>query len=193
MGVLGQSRDQGRLRLLPMLSGPGRQDRLLLECRGGLSSGRSGPHSTRVGEAIYEKRTYDQIIKALQAEGEQGEDTLTITHHADEGQAPVPQSLCLAAVGEPAEPDLQSIHGLYGGGDRPRSADLGRGKAGAAAQAGLPQAFPNEGALVGYTGPARQQKQVIAALRRSLPAQRHAGKRRRFIGGMGGSVAFARP
>jgi hypothetical protein len=39
----------------------------------------AGPHSTRVGEAIYEKRYYDQIIKALQAEGEQGEDTLTIT------------------------------------------------------------------------------------------------------------------
>jgi hypothetical protein len=79
MGVLGQSRDEGAAAVVPTASGPANQTGFFENVGAGFRQAVAGPHSTRVGEAIYQQRYYDQIIKALQTEGEQGEDALTIT------------------------------------------------------------------------------------------------------------------
>jgi hypothetical protein len=79
MGVLGQSRDQGAAAVAPPMQGPVDPTGFFSNIGAGFRQSVAGTHSTRVGQAISEKNIYDQVITALQAEGEQGEDTNGLT------------------------------------------------------------------------------------------------------------------
>jgi hypothetical protein len=88
MGVLGQSRDQGSAAVVPTAQGPVDHTGFFQNIGAGFRQAVAGPHSTQVGQAIYEKRAYDQIVQALTAEGEQGADYISVL----QGQhAPVPR------------------------------------------------------------------------------------------------------
>jgi hypothetical protein len=72
MGVLTQTLDQGAASAAPTAQ-PNRDSTGFFQNVGaGFTSAVAGTHSTRNADAIYQFRYYDQIIKALQSEGEKG-------------------------------------------------------------------------------------------------------------------------
>ncbi|WP_028970163.1 hypothetical protein [Sphingomonas sp. URHD0057] len=95
----------------------------------------AGPHSTRNAEAIYQTRSYDQIVKALSAEGEQGVDYIESPVRANsplyrrvEGERVNPNGVVYVPVrrsfrnpfvsGPSLTVNVNPIQGLYLGGDQ---------------------------------------------------------------------------
>jgi hypothetical protein len=76
MSVLGamSRRDKGAAPVLPNLEQPPDPTGFFQNVGAGFEQAKAGPHSTRNARAIYESRYYDQIISALNAEGERATD-----------------------------------------------------------------------------------------------------------------------
>jgi hypothetical protein len=190
MGVLGQSRDQGAASVAPNAIGPVDKTGFFSNVGAGFRSTVAGPHSTRVGEAISEKRLYDQVISAVQAEGEQGEDTNELT------STKVKRPFRNPYVSQPWEnllnPTYNPLQGLYGGGDTAEKQQIwGAVNRIRQRKPDFLKAFPNEGALSAYALQQRQ-KQVIAA--QSVTDRATAlGSVGSFVGSMAGSVASLDP
>jgi hypothetical protein len=190
MGVLGQSRDQGAAAVAPPMQGPVDPTGFFSNIGAGFRQSVAGTHSTRVGQAISEKNIYDQVITALQAEGEQGEDTNGLTGEK------VRRPFRNPYVSEPWEnllnPSYNPIAGLYGGGDQAEKSQL------FAAVERVRQrkpdflkAFPNQGALEAYAIAQRQKKTAAA---QSVTARANtSGQIGSFLGGMAGSIASLDP
>jgi hypothetical protein len=192
MGVLGQSRDKGAAAVAAPMSGPVDRTGFFENIGAGFHQAVAGPHSTRVGEAIYQTRTYDQIIKALQAEGERGEDTLTITATPTTVKRPFRNPYVSQPWENLLNPGYNPVTALYGGGDRGEIDQIW--KAVQRVRQRKPdflKAFPNEGALAAYTIAQRQKDQVAsqAVTSRATAGGTVGG----FIGGMAGSVASMDP
>lgn len=190
MGVLGQSRDQGAAAVAPPMQGPVDQTGFFSNVGAGFRQAVAGKHSTRVGQAISEKNLYDQVITALQAEGEQGEDTNSLTGEK------VKRPYRNPYVSEPWEnllnPSYNPIGSLYGGGDQAEKSQLFEGVDRVRQRRpDFLSAFPNQGALEAYAI-GQRQKQTAAA--QSVTARADtSGQIGNFLGGMGGSVASLDP
>jgi hypothetical protein len=191
MGVLGQSRDQGAASVTPPMQGPVDKTGFFPNISAGFRQAIAGPHSTLVGQAISEKNLYDQIIRAVQAEGEQGEDTLDITAQPTKVRRPFRNPY----VSQPWENILNPSYNplsVFGGGDRAEKDQIW-----AAVQRirqrkpDFLKAFPDQGSLEGYAVQQRQ-KQVAASSAITARATT-AGSVGGFIGGMAGSVASLDP
>jgi hypothetical protein len=190
MGVLGQSRDQGAAAVAPTASGPVDRTSFFENVGAGFRQAVAGPHSTRVGEAIYETRTYDQIIKALQVEGEQGEDTNSLTN------TKVKRPYRNPYVSGPSEnllnPSYNPLMSLYGGGDRREIDQIWAGvQRVRQRKPDFLKQFPDEAALAAFTVKRRQQDQAAAQAVTSRATT--IGSVGGFVGGMAGSVASMDP
>lgn len=192
MGVLGQSRDQGAAAVVPTANGPVDQTGFFENARAGFEQAVAGTHSTRVGEAIYQKRSYDDIIKALAAEGEQGEDTLTITTTPTKVKRPFRNPYVSGPAENLLNPSYNPLMSLYGGGDR-AEIDQIWGAVGRVRQRkpDFLKAFPDEASLQALTVKRRQQDQQAAQAVTSRATT--GGSIGGFIGGMAGSVASLDP
>lgn len=190
MGVLGQSRDQGAAAVAPPMAGPVDKTGFFSNIGAGFRQAVAGPHSTAVGQAISEKNLYDQVIKAVQAEGEQGEDKNSLTNQ------PVKRPFRNPYVSGPWEnllnPSYNPISSLYAGGDRAEKEQLwGAVQRIRQRKPDFLKQFPNEAALEAY---AIQQRQKKVAAAQSITARAGtAGEIGGFIGGMGGSIASLDP
>lgn len=192
MGVLGQSRDQGADAVVPTANGPVDQTGFFENVGAGFSQAVAGPHSTRVGEAIYQKRSYDDIIKALQAEGEQGQDTLTITTTPTQVKRPFRNPYVSGPAENLLNPSYNPLTSLYGGGDRGEIDQIwGAVQRVRQRKPDFLKAFPDEAALQALTIKRRQQDQQAAQAVTSRATT--GGSIGGFIGGMAGSVASLDP
>jgi hypothetical protein len=192
MGVLGQSRDQGAASVAPPALGPVDRTGFFANVGAGFRQAVAGPHSTRVGDAIAEKKLYDQVITALAQEGEQGEDTLTITAQPTK----VKRSFRNPYVSQPWEnllnPSYNPITSLYGGGDAGEKQQIW--EAVARVRARKPdflKGFADEGALSAYA--LQQRQKQIAAAGAVTERAGTLGTVGAFVGGAGGSVASLDP
>jgi hypothetical protein len=192
MGVLGQSRDQGAASVAPPALGPVDRTGFFANVGAGFRQAVAGPHSTRVGDAIAEKKLYDQVITALAQEGEQGEDTLTITAQPTK----VKRSFRNPYVSQPWEnllnPSYNPITSLYGGGDAGEKKQIW--EAVARVRARKPdflKGFADEGALSAYA--LQQRQKQIAAAGAVTERAGTLGTVGAFVGGAGGSVASLDP
>jgi hypothetical protein len=191
MGVLNQTRDAGAAAVLPNAQGPIDHTGFFSNIGAGFKSAVAGPHSTRVGDAIYQKKYYDQIIQALQAEGEQGEDTLDMINNAK-----VKRAFRNPFVSSPWENLTNSAHNpladLYGGGDRAEMQQIWTGIMRVRQRKpDFLKQFPDPGSIDALSTKERQ-KQIEAANAVTSRAST-AGSIGGFIGGMGGSVASMDP
>jgi hypothetical protein len=191
MGVLGQSRDQGAASVAPPMQGPVDKTGFFSNAGAGFRQALAGPHSTLVGQAISEKNLYDKIIRAVQAEGEQSEDTLNITAQPTKVRRPFRNPY----VSQPWENLLNPSYNplsVFGGGDKAEKEQIW-----AAIQRvrqrkpDFLKAFPDQGTVEGY---AVQQRQKQVAASQSITSRATtAGSVGGFIGGMAGSVASLDP
>jgi hypothetical protein len=192
MGVLGQSKDQGAAAVVPTAQGPVDRTGFFQNIGAGFRQAVAGPHSTRVGQAIYEKRAYDDVIKALQAEGEQGEDLLTITNKP----TPVKRPFRNPYASGPSENLLNPAHNpltdLYAGGDEAEKRQIWTAiQRVRQRKPDFLKQFPDEGSLATFADQTRQ-KQLIAAQDVTSRAGT-LGTIGSFAGGMAGSVASMDP
>jgi hypothetical protein len=192
MGVLGQSRDKGSAAVAGNVSGPVDRTGFFSNVGAGIRQAVAGPHSTRVGEAIYETRTYDQIIKDLQAEGEQGEDTLNITTTPTKVKRPFRNPYVSQPWQNLLNPGYNPITSLYGGGDRKEIDQIwGAVQRVRQRKPDFLKQFPNEGALSAYATAQRQKDQAASQAVTSRAST--LGSVGGFVGGMIGSVASMDP
>jgi hypothetical protein len=189
MGVLSQSRDQGAASVVPTAQGPIDKTGFFENVGAGFRESVAGPHSTRIGEAVYEKRAYDQIVQALSQEGEQGADTISVLqgqHTAAPRPFRNPYVSPISLTHDP-EPFAQ-----YTGGDsvekraiwasvlkvRQRKPDF------------LKQ-FPDEASLSAWAD--KQRQSDLATAQKVTSRAGTLGTIGQFIGGMAGSVASMDP
>jgi hypothetical protein len=193
MGVLGQSRDQGAASVVPTAQLPVDKTGFFENIGAGFRQAVAGPHSTRVGDAIYQKDLYDQIVRDLAAEGEQGQDSFEDLR----GQRQVAKrAFRNPYVSEPWEnllnPNYNPLTSLYAGGDRAEISQIwGAVQRVRQRKPDFLKQFPDEGSLTAFALKQRQ-KQVTSAQAVTSRAGT-AGQVGGFIGGMGGSVASLDP
>lgn len=192
MGVLGQSKDKGAAAVTPALQQPVDKTGFFQNVRAGFNEAVAGPHSTQVGTAIYQRRAYDQITSALQAEGEQGEDHLDILV----GHPAVKRPFRNPYVSSPWEnltnSNYNPITSLYAGGDRNEIGQIwGAVQRVRKRKPDFLKQFPDEAALEAWT--TRQRQADIARSEAVTSRASTMGSVGSFIGGAGGSVASLDP
>jgi hypothetical protein len=192
MGVLGQSKDKGAGAIAPTATGPVDKTGFFSNIVAGFRAAVAGPHSTRVGDAIYQKRTYDDIINQLTAEGEQGEDYITVM----QGQrTPVKRPFRNPFVSSPTvnllNPNYNPL-AVYTGGDRGEIGQIWQGiQRVRQRKPDFLKQFPDEAALQSFADKNRtQQQQAAQAVSDRANTSGTIGN---FIGGMAGSVASMDP
>lgn len=192
MGVLGQTRDQGAASVTPTASAVADKTGFFENVGAGFRQAVAGVHSTQVGQAIYEKRAYDEIIKALAAEGEQGEDTLTITATPTKVKRPFRNPYVSGPWENLLNPSHNFITDLYGGGDRAEAQQIwGALQRVRQRKPDFLKGYSDEAALHALTEKRRQQDQAAAQVITSRAGT--MGTVGQFVGGMGGSVASLDP
>jgi hypothetical protein len=209
MGVIpsGTNPDEGVGAIQPKAQPP--QTGLFRNIAAGFREAVAGPHSTQVGDAIYQNRDYDQIVKALNQEGEQGVDYVESPvlksspfYHPVEGERvnqngvvyiPVKRSFRNPYVSAPSlTKDNNPLMALYGGGDRAEIDQIWSAvQRVRQRKPDFLKAIPNEAALMALALKRRQQDMASAQAVTSRAST--AGKIGGFIGGMGGSIASMDP
>jgi hypothetical protein len=136
MSVLGtiSRQDRGTAPVLPQLQTPPETTGFFQNIGAGYNQAIAGPHSTQNAKAIYESRHYDEIVRALAAEGEQATDMVDIGVKADSplyhpqpgnqigpnGNVLVPRNRSFAnpfSKGPSLTQDVNPIGNFYLGGD----------------------------------------------------------------------------
>jgi hypothetical protein len=134
LGAISQ-KDKGTGAVLPNLQAPPESTGFFQNIRAGFTQSVAGPHSTQNARAIYEHRQYDQIVQALNAEGEQATDYVDspvrvdspFYHHVEGEQVlpdgrvrvPVPRAYTNPySEGPSLTRDVNPLTNLYLGGDQ---------------------------------------------------------------------------
>lgn len=209
MSVLSQHKDKGAAKIAPVMQAPPDRTGFFQNVGAGFRQSVAGPHSTRNANAIYETRYYDQIIKALAAEGEKGTDYVqspvragSLLYHPVPGERVNPNGVVSVPVardfrnpfvsGPSLTAEVNPIQGLYLGGDQAE-----RDQIWAAVQK-VRQRKPDflkgfaDQASVSQLALAQRQKELAAAGQITSRAST-MGKIGAFIGGAAGSVASLDP
>jgi hypothetical protein len=209
MSVLGQNKDQGAAAIAPVMQQSPQTSGFFENVAAGFHQQVAGPHSTRNADAIYQNRTYDQIIAALKAEGEQGvdyvESPVTVDspfYHHVEGEkvnqngvvsVPVKRDFRNPYVSGPSlTAEVNPIVGLYMGGDQGEKDQIW-----AAVQKvrqrkpDFLKALPDQGAIDKLT--VEQRQKDLAAAGQVTSRAGTLGTIGSFIGGVAGSVVSLDP
>lgn len=207
MSVLGQSKDTGANAVLPQAQGP--TTGFFQNIRAGFQGAVAGPHSTRVGQAIYEKRYYDDIVKALAAEGEQGDDYVQSPvlrsspfYNPVPGErvnaqgvvfVPVKRSFRNPYVSSPSlTKEINPITNLYTGGDQDEVAQIWAAvERVRKRKPDFLKQFPNAGAITALGDTQRKKDQAASQAVTSRAGG--LGTVGGFVGGMAGSVTSMDP
>jgi len=194
MGVIpsGPNPDEGTGATLPVMQGPTDRTGFFENIGAGFRQAVAGPHSTRVGQAIYEQKNYDQIIKALSAEGEQGEDHLDILQNSPAIKRPFRNPYVSGPLQNLLNPNHNPIADLFGGGDPAETQQIWAAvKRVRQRKPDFLKEFPDEAALHDFSVKARQRDEAAAQAVTSRAGT--AGTVGGFIGGMAGSVSSMDP
>jgi hypothetical protein len=189
MGVLGQSRDQGAAAVAPAAQPLFDKTGFFQNVGAGFRQAVAGPHSTQVGQAIYEKRAYDQIVSALSAEGEQGHDTIEVIRG---DPRLVPRSFRNPYVSPISLTHDPEPFAQYLGGDQAEKQQIWAAvwKVRQRNPKFLSQ-FPDEGSLSAFAD--RQRQADLASAQEVTSRAGTLGTVGSFIGGMAGSLASGDP
>jgi hypothetical protein len=202
-------KDKGTNLVVPKLETPPETTGFFQNVGAGFEAAKAGPHSTRNARAIYESRYYDQIIQALNAEGEHATDMVESPvrsdspfYHPVAGEQKLPDGRVLIPVSRPfTNPfasgpsltrDVNPLTNFYLGGDAAEMAQIwgavGKVRArkpGFVAELKDPQTID---ALAAQQRAAEQAEAAGVTSRATT-----LGKVGAFIGGMAGSVASGDP
>jgi hypothetical protein len=202
-------KDKGTAPVLPNLPAPPETTGFFQNVGAGFKQAVAGPHSTQNARAIYESRHYDEIVAALNAEGEKATDYVPSPvlksspfYRPVPGEQDLPDGRVLIPVERPfANPftagpsltrDVNPIQGFYLGGD---AAEMNRiWQAVQKIRARKPdflKQYPDSSAV---DNAALQQRQADEAAAGQVTSRATTlGRVGSFIGGMAGSVASGDP
>jgi hypothetical protein len=202
-------KDKGTAPVLPNLPAPPETTGFFQNVGAGFKQAVAGPHSTQNARAIYESRHYDEIVAALNAEGEKATDYVPSPvlksspfYRPVPGEQDLPDGRVLIPVERPfANPftagpsltrDVNPIQGFYLGGD---AAEMNRiWQAVQKIRARKPdflKQYPDPSAV---DNAALQQRQADEASAGQVTSRATTlGRVGSFIGGMAGSVASGDP
>lgn len=210
MSVIGSmsQKDRGTALVLPNLQTPPDTTGFFQNIGAGFTSAKAGPHSTQNARAIYESRSYDQIIAALNAEGEKATDYVESPLTADsplrtpvsgeriQGNkvyVPVQRSFANPfSEGPSLTRDVNPIQNLYMGGDAAEQRQIWDAvRRVRARKPGFLNDFPDPLSISATALRERQADQARASEVTSRATT--LGKIGGFIGGAAGSVASLDP
>jgi hypothetical protein len=202
-------KDKGTNPVLPNIQSPPETTGFFQNVGAGFKQAVAGPHSTQNARAIYESRHYDEIVAALNAEGEKATDYVPSPvlksspfYRPVPGEQDLPDGRVLIPVERPfANPftagpsltrDVNPIQGFYLGGD---AAEMNRiWQAVQKIRARKPdflKQYPDPSAV---DNAALQQRQADEAAAGQVTSRATTlGRVGSFIGGMAGSVASGDP
>jgi hypothetical protein len=194
MGVLGQSKDQGAAAVVPTMPGPVDKTGFFANVGAGFRQAVAGPHSTRVGQAIYEKKLYDDVIGALAAEGQQGVDEFEdIRGQRERVVRPFRNPYVSGPAANLLNPNHNPLADLYMGGDEAEKDQIWAAiqRVRATRKPDFLKQFPDRASLETFADRSRQQQ--LAAAQDITERASGTGSVGGFVGGAAGSVASGDP
>jgi hypothetical protein len=201
--------DKGAPPLLPNLADPPDSTGFFSNLSAGFTQAKAGPHSTQNAKAIYESRYYDQIIQALNAQGESATEMVPVPvlatspfYHPQPGDQVLPNGHVLTPVKRPfANPfsespsltrDVNPVANFYLGGDGNEISQIwGAVQKVRLSKPDFLKEFKDQQAIEAL---AKQQRQSDLITSDAVTSRATTlGKIGGFIGGMAGSLASLDP